>query len=108
MYKKTSLVLGLIIILIIAFNLIGQIFTTLKSGDRLNELQTKNNELKARLVEVGSSEFIEEQARDKLGLAKDGEVVIVIPDEKIDAILGNKKQEEAKLSNYLGWWKVFF
>lgn len=116
MFKKIGVGFGILIILIITYNLLGQIFSTLKSGERLqkaserlHQLELKNRELKIRLEEVGSTDFIEREARDRLGLAKEGETVVIIPDEKIDQLLGSQKEEEQKrLPNPLGWWKVFF
>lgn len=94
----------------------GQIFSTLKAGDRLKEvtdnlqsLEVKNKELREKLEEVKKPEFIETQARDKLGLVKEGETLVIIPQEKIDEVLGmTKKIEEIKLPNWQGWLKLFF
>ena len=114
--KKVSFIFGLLLVFIIAYNLIGQIIATLKSGDRieiaterLHQLEVENAELKINLEEVKKQDFIETQARNKLGLAKEGEVIVIIPDEKIDLLLGlNKKKEEVRLPNYLGWLKLFW
>lgn len=116
MIKKISFILGLLVILVITYNLIAQIISTLKSGDRIDEaseklhqLEVENAELKNRLGEVKKPGFIERQARDKLGLAKEGETLVIIPDEKIDLLLGSSKNMDMpRLPNYLGWWKVFF
>src|SRR3989344_7028860 len=101
MFKKISIVIGILIVLILSLNLIGQIINTLKSGERidqatekLHQLETENKELKNRLEEVKSSDFIEAEARNKLGLAKEGEIIVIIPDETIDLILGKKKEEK--------------
>jgi len=116
MYKKFGLILILILILIISWTLLGQITTTLKSGDRLKEatdelhkIEIKNKELKAKIEEVKRGEFLEEQARDKLGLVKEGETLVIIPKDKIDQVLGiAKKIEEIKLPNWQGWLKLFY
>ncbi|MBI2600401.1 septum formation initiator family protein [Candidatus Daviesbacteria bacterium] len=116
MTKKIGLVLVIVIVGIIIANLIAQLFDATKSSDRLSQaaeelykLEVKNKELKKRLQQVRSSEFIEEQARNKLGLGKKGETVVIIPEEKIQQVLGeSRKNLEEKLPNWLGWWKVFF
>lgn len=116
MIKKISLIIGILIVLILIYNLITQIVATLKSGDRLDlateklhQLEVKNKEIKNKLEEVKSQTFIETEARNRLGLSKEGEIIVIIPDEKIDLILGhNKKEEKSRLPNYLGWWKLFF
>ena len=116
MYKKIGLAFGLVILLTVTWNIIGQSISTLKSGDRfqsatdeLHSLEVKNKELKEKLEQVKNPRFIETQARNKLGLVKEGETLVIIPQEKIDAVLGlAKKAEEIKLPNWQGWLKLFF
>lgn len=101
--------------LFIAYNLLSQILQAVKSSERLSseaedlfKLEAKNKELKAKLSQIRSPEFIEKEARNKLGLAKPGETVIIIPDEKIRAILQATPSAQTRLSNPLGWWRLFF
>lgn len=116
MPKKLIIVVGILVILIFSFNIISQILSTLRSGDRLQQasdelykLEVKNKELKKKLIQVKSPDFIETQARDKLGLARSGETVVVIPDGKLKQVLSASiKQEEIKLPNWMGWLKVFW
>ena len=116
MPKKVVFLLVGAVILIFAYNIIGQIFTTLRSGDRLtvateqlHSLEVKNRELKKRLSEIKSQDFIEQQARDKLGLVKEGETIVVIPEDKINQVLGVGKQAETpRLPNWQGWLNLFF
>src|SRR5437660_2182099 len=60
-----------------AFNLLKQITDALKSGERLSSqaeavynLEAKNKVLKKKLSQIQAPEFIEETARNKLGLGK--------------------------------------
>ena len=116
MSKKIGVALGIIVLITVTWNIIGQIISTLKSGDRfqsaaeeLYSLQVKNKALREKLGEVKNPRFIETQARDKLGLVREGETLIVIPGEKIDEVLGlSKKAEAVKLPNWLGWLKLFW
>lgn len=116
MLKKILIVVVALIVAFIAYNLINQIIHTLGASNRLSivaervyRLEVKNKELKNRLLEIKSLQFIEEQARNKLGLVKPGETVIIIPDSKIKEILGSTESaKEAMLPNWLGWWRVFF
>lgn len=116
MTKKIVIVLAGIVAVAITWSLIGQIMTTLKSGDRLQEaterlhqLEVKNKELKHKLEEVKTPAFLEEQARDKLGLVKEGETIVIIPEEKLNQVLGiTDKIEEIKLPNWQGWLKLFW
>ncbi len=115
---KKKLLLGVlsIIVFIFAYNIIGQINSALKAEERfqnkidfLHKLEVKNQELKIKLEEVKTPEFIEKEARNKLNFTKEGETLVVIPQKTIDLVLGIKeKTPELKLPNPLGWWKVFF
>lgn len=87
----------------------------IKSGERLSDsvnavykLEIKNKELKKRLAEVQSPDFIEKEVRNKLGLSKKGETVVVIPEDKLKLILGASTSAQIRLPNWLGWLKVFF
>lgn len=115
MVKK--IILGLIILIstLVAYNLVTQIKDAVKSGERLSKsadtvftLETKNKALKKKLLEIQSPQFIEEEIRNKLGLAKKGETVVVIPEDKLKLVLGVSQSAQIRLPNWLGWIKVFF
>lgn len=116
MVKKITLGLVTILVLVLAYKLLVQITDALKSGERLSQaaekvykLEAQNRELKKRLSEVNSSEFIEQQARDKLGLGKKGEVVVIIPEDKLKLVMGaSASAQEIRLPNWLGWLRLFF
>lgn len=116
MKKKVLFVIISLICIVIAYNLLTQIFNALKSEERLStaaealyKLEVKNKQLKQKLEEISSKEFIEEQARNKLNLSKLGETVVIIPDEKINQVLGaSESASEKRLPNWLGWWRLFF
>lgn len=115
MFKKIGFLAATVIVLLITYNLVSQILEAVKSGERLGseaeslyKLEAKNKELKKRLSEIKSPQFIEEQARNKLGLGKKGETAVIIPEEKIKEILGASQSQEVRLPNPLGWWRVFF
>ncbi len=116
MFRKVIYGVILTVVLIIAYNLILQITQAIKSGERLSEasdvvfqLQNQNKQLKKRLTNIQSSDFIESQARDKLGLSKKGETVVIIPDQILKMVLGaSSSAQTPRLPNPLGWFKVFF
>lgn len=116
MIKKISLGLIILVSLVVAYNLLTQIMGAAKYGERLSqaaetlyELEIKNKELKKKLSDIQSPEFIEKEARNKLGLSKKGETVVVITEEKIKQILGaSGSAQEVRLPNWLGWFRVFF
>lgn len=78
----------------------------LEAENRLKKAQEENQRLKDDLVFKSSPYFVEKEARDKLGLAKKGETVVITP-------APDRKEEEQKspykdLTIQEQWWKVFF
>ena len=102
--------------MVIVYNLISQINSSLKAGDRLTEttevlhsLQVQNEKLKQQLQEVKTPQFIEQQARDKLGLARPGETVVIIPIDKLNQVLGASQSATiVRLPNWMGWLRLFW
>lgn len=79
--------------------------------ERVEKLREENEEAKKRLAEVKGEEYIEKQLRDKLGLAKEGEIVIVLPDEEtLRKIAPSVSEEEDVLPDptWKKWLKLFF
>ncbi len=67
--------------------------------------EAENQRLKQQLSEAQTLEFIERQAREKLGLVKPGEVVVLVPKTEV----GSEDQTTTKpLPNWQKWWKLFF
>lgn len=115
MIKKAIFGLIILVGLVIGYNLVIQITGALKSGDRLSsaaeevyKLEAKNKQLKEKLSQIKSPQFIEEMARNKLGLSKPGETIVIIPEDKLKLILGASESAKIKLPNWLGWLKVFW
>lgn len=115
MIKKISLVVIILVSLIVAYNLITQTLEATKSGERLSQaaevvykLQVKNENLKKKISQIKSPEFIEKEVRNKLGFAKKGETVVVIPEEKLKMVLGTSASAQIRLPNWLGWMRLFF
>lgn len=105
-----------LLVLLLAYKLLVQITDAIRSGDRLSseadavyKLEAKNRELKKKLSDVESPQFIEQQARDKLGLGKPGETVVIIPEDKLKLVMeASSSAKEIRLPNWLGWLKVFW
>ncbi len=115
MIKKFLPLLTILAIFLLVYSLINQILAAFKSGERLSQsaevaysLEAKNQELRKKLTEIKSPTFIEQQARDKLGLSKKGETVVIIPEEKLRQVLGASQSARIRLPNWLGWLKLFF
>ncbi|CAN5294448.1 hypothetical protein BH10PAT1_BH10PAT1_7170 [soil metagenome] len=99
--KSIIQVLILIIILILSLSLIKSISKIVGSNQKLvdasqkvQKLKEENAKLAKNLQEAESPQFVESQARDKLGLAKKGEIVVVLPDETTLRALAPKMESE--------------
>jgi cell division protein FtsB len=84
---QNSKYLLLALALLLAISLFRNITKTIEIKKRiakerlaLSQLVEKKEELTRKLAESQSQEFLEEQLRNKLGLSKEGEIVVVLPD----------------------------
>lgn len=50
-----------------------------EARERVRKAEEENANLREKYREVQSPEYIEQTAREKLGLGRDGEVVVVLP-----------------------------
>jgi cell division protein FtsB len=98
--------LGILLAVRMSFN----IWRVYRSGSRISQAQAEldmaikqQNELKGNLAWVQSPEFVEKEAREKLGMGKPGEVVLILPkfDEKPRSV------EAAVLVNWQKWWSLY-
>jgi cell division protein FtsB len=75
--------------------------------DDINNLEQKNQELSELIKYLNSSDFIEQEAKMKLGYKKPGEQVVVIARDK-----SNEEKNQAasieEVSNPQKWWNYFF
>lgn len=116
MLRKIVIIASILLVLIIAYNLLKQIIDAVRSGDRLSsqaesvyKLEAKNRQLKKKLSDIQSPQFIEEEARNKLGMGKPGETVIIIPEETLKLMLeSSSSAQPVRLPNYIGWFRVFW
>ncbi len=68
--------------------------------------KAKNEELKQKLSEVQSPQFIEKEAREKLGMARVGETVVLL--DKSQAANLNDQTKTENIPNWQKWRKLFF
>lgn len=115
MSRKIGLLIILILAGVILYSLGQQIYNSLivakrldAEADKLSKLELQNQELKKQAEESGSIGFIEQQARNKLGMARIGETVVIIPQSEIDRLIESQKPVVAEqLPNWQGWLKLF-
>ena len=82
-----------------------------KERIRVENLKKENEELEKKLQETSGVEFTEKQLRDKLGLAKEGEIVVVLPEEKVlENLVPKIPEEEETLPDpiWKKWLKLFY
>lgn len=78
-----------------------------ESEKRLVKLREENEQLRRELEYKKSPEFVEREIREKLGLVKKGEAIVVLPqdDSSQSTVDGG---QSTQVPNYIKWWKLFF
>lgn len=74
-------------------------------------LASKNEELKRELSEAQTPEYIEEVAREKLGLIQEGETIILMPNDNPSAdgqMTNENTNTQENIANWKKWWRLFF
>lgn len=109
-----------ILVLVLGFyfiaSLVQQILSLWKSEERIRIAQEEvekarqeSEKLAERLKYVRSEEFVEKEARDKLGMGKEGETVVVVPKDLIEKEVEKaEKEEPEKVPNWRLWKEAFF
>lgn len=69
-------------------------------------LEAKHVELENRLIEATSAAFIEKIARDKLGLVREGETVVILGRTREQD--GSDQQKQQNSSSWKKWLGLFF
>ncbi len=109
--KRLMTIILICFLIVTVFGLTRQIILALKASSRIdlaadnyNKLLSENTRLKKRLGEVTQDDFIEQQAREKLNLARPNETVVIIPQDQIDQIAQLYRKTEAQpLPNWQKW-----
>ena len=81
-----------------------------KEKDKVEKMKEENARLEAQIAQTQGSAFIEKQIRDKLGLAKAGEAIVVLPDSEILRKLAPQMPVEENTlpdPNWRKWLKLF-
>lgn len=74
--------------------------------EELVKLEEKQRNLKKKLEEAQSPAFIEREARESLGMIKEGEAIVLVPNDKSTNLQMTNKEED--IPNWRKWWKLFF
>lgn len=112
--KKIFFLLFLLASALIINSLIRSIWNLGQKQDLISlaqkELEKKkgeNQRLKDKLSEVQKAQFVEEEARNKLFMAKPGEIQLIIPKNLLVASESGKEKPD-KRPNWKKWWDLFF
>lgn len=110
--KKILPIIAIIILLIVIKNNTTGIFRTLEDEntaetlkEKLAQEKKKNQFLKERLFRVKTNQFVEEEAREKLGMNRPGEYVVIAP---TSTPLDKTRIEIDTKPNWQRWWDLFF
>lgn len=83
-----------------------------KAGSRVDgsklellKAEEENLKLKSRLSEVQSPNFVEKEAREKLGYGRPGEVIVLLPKEESDQ--SQKKTNSEDTPIWKRWWDLY-
>ena len=101
------IVLGLVLVIRTA----GNVYRLWKAGERLekatwelSQAEEKNKQLTEQVREAKTPEFMERQVREKLGYGREGEVVLIIPEEVAPPFA---KATEGLQPNWVRWRKLY-
>ena len=115
--RKITLYIELGVLLLLAFSFFSGISRMKevslridKEQEKVDKLRKENEELRINLEIASSEEFIEKQLRDKLGLAKEGEIVVILPDEEVVKRFAPGMDKEEKITPDPNWrkWILLF
>ncbi len=79
-----------------------------KRADSLKAVQAENAQLKQQVEVAQKPEFIEKEAREKLGMTKEGETIVIMPKSQYPISNIQLQAESEKLPNWKKWWRLFF
>ncbi len=104
-----------VVAFLIVVSLARMIWDNLESLRRVKNLRSEaelmeahNQQLKSELEERKSLEYVEEQARQKIGMVKEGEKVLIYPNEKQDAgQMAGAEYIEGDLCYWCEWLNAF-
>jgi cell division protein FtsB len=105
------LVLFLIISTVKNIGRVGSINSAVqKEKEKIEKMKEENVRLEAEIAQTQGSEFIEKQIRDRLGFAKEGEAIVILPDAETLRKLAPQiliEKDTLPDPNWRRWMKLF-
>jgi len=115
---KFGVWVSIFLILVFSISLIRSVTKILEAKRRIKEeaakvekLKVENEEVKKKIEAVKTQEYLEKQMRDKLGLAKEGEIAVILLDEETLRKLAPQEIEEKETlpdPTWKKWLKLFY
>lgn len=115
---KLLVVLGLLVLFFIFYKLSRQVYRQKEINQEIASLQKEidrlnqdNNQLRELGEYFQTDHFKEKEAREKLGLIKEGEQLIEIKEKEVPMQEKEKEEKpeiEINQPNYYYWWHYFF
>lgn len=106
-----------IFMVILVMSLVGNIVSIRKAESKITEaeervekLKREREELEQELASIESSFYVEKQLRDNLGMSKENEIVLVLPEDTVLRKLApvEKREEiESPQPNWKKWMDLF-
>ena len=111
--KKILFIIAVVASTFIINNLVRSIYDLWGKRDLIVQAQKElekekmeNRDLRSKLSKAQSSQFIEEEARNKLFLVKPGEEQVILPQDLLSSTESAKKKDTRP--NFRKWWDLFF
>jgi len=107
--------LMIIVSLSLIIHLSRDVLRLLKAGDqirlaeqRVEELEREKRALLEKKNYYQSKEFVEEEARNKLNMARPGETIVILPPNFKELVGRREPKQRSPLPNWQRWWRLFF
>lgn len=78
-----------------------------KTQLKLETTIEEKNRLEKQLEYVKSADFVEKEARDKLGMSKPGETIVILPDNVEKIVGGQEEKKKVEIPNWKKWGQLF-
>jgi len=112
---KAIIVLNLALLLFFGFNFIKEFVRNRQLNSEIRKLEVMAKEVEAKNLDIlnlakylDTEQFLETEARTKLGLKKPGEEAVVVNIPDLQTATGTETAGKIEMSNFKKWWGYFF
>lgn len=74
-----------------------------QAQEQLSQEEAQNQKLKQKLAEIDNPQFIEREAREKLGYSKEGETILILPQQDQQS----QRVTESEKPSWEQWWDLY-